>query len=272
VSALALMRDLQAAGVILEEREGRLRVDAPAGFLTPEVRDSLARHKPELLAMLAADPAEYANPAPLDDAAPWAADPAQQENWIKSPLNDNRCELPPLPDNDEHARWLRCEPCAAPPLPPTAGVEEPIEAQATPGPASSSSSDVASAVVTLTLRPHIERAGYHSERFDCYLGDTPIVTSRQPRHDAARELLARGFAPDTLLQVQHAGRAFDPTIVPKPIAELAEWTYVDSDRDGIRKVRWLPRDEHSDLPQQSSVGPLAAEDALAGVPVPGPAA
>jgi hypothetical protein len=61
------MRDLQAAGVILEEREGRLRVDAPTGVLTPEVRDSLARHKRELLAMLAADPADYDNWAPLDD-------------------------------------------------------------------------------------------------------------------------------------------------------------------------------------------------------------
>lgn len=103
-----------------------------------------------------------------------------------------------------------------------------------------------SAVLHVTLRPHIERAGYHTDRFDCYIDAILIVTSRQPRHDAARELLARGFGSETLLHVQHAGRAFDPTIVPQPIAELAAWTYVDSDRDGIRKVRWLPPEEHSD--------------------------
>jgi TubC N-terminal docking domain len=71
VSALALMRDLQAAGAVLEVRDGRLKVDAPAGLITPEIRDSLARHKPELLAMLAADPAEYENWAPLEDAVAW---------------------------------------------------------------------------------------------------------------------------------------------------------------------------------------------------------
>jgi TubC N-terminal docking domain len=71
VSVLALMRDLQAAGVVLEARDGRLRVDAPVGIVTPEIRDSLARHKPELLAMLAADPAEYENWAPLDMPVAW---------------------------------------------------------------------------------------------------------------------------------------------------------------------------------------------------------
>jgi hypothetical protein len=75
VSALALMRDLQAAGVVLEARDGRLRVDAPVGIVTPDIRDSLARHKPELLAMLAADPAEYENWAPLDVPVAWTNRP-----------------------------------------------------------------------------------------------------------------------------------------------------------------------------------------------------
>jgi hypothetical protein len=97
------------------------------------------------------------------------------------------------------------------------------------GPAASSSTEVASAVVTLTLKRHIERGGFHADRFDCYLDDAAIVTTRQPRHDAARELLARGIAPQTLLRLQRAGRAFDGTIVPAPISELAAWTYVDSE-------------------------------------------
>ena len=46
-------------------------VDAPAGLITPEIRDSITRHKPELLAMLAADPAEYENWAPLDVPGAW---------------------------------------------------------------------------------------------------------------------------------------------------------------------------------------------------------
>ena len=53
MSALALLRDLRSAGAVLEARGDRLHVDAPAGLITPEMRVSLARHKPELLAMLA---------------------------------------------------------------------------------------------------------------------------------------------------------------------------------------------------------------------------
>ena len=120
--------------------------------------------------------------------------------------------------------------------------------------------------VTLTLRPHIERAGYHIDRFDCYFDGILIVTSRQPRHDAARELLARGCDPETELHVQHDGRAFDPTIRPVPIAELAAWTYVESDRDGIRKVRWVRPEERSNAARRSSMASPAAEDAPAGVP------
>ena len=71
MSALVLMRDLQTAGVVLQARDGRLHVDAPAGIVTPQMRDSLARHKAELLAILAADPAEYENWAPLDAPVAW---------------------------------------------------------------------------------------------------------------------------------------------------------------------------------------------------------
>jgi hypothetical protein len=71
VSALVLMRDLETSGVVLEVRGDRLHVDAPVGIVTPEMRDSLVRHKAELLAMLAADPAEYANWAPLDLPVAW---------------------------------------------------------------------------------------------------------------------------------------------------------------------------------------------------------
>jgi hypothetical protein len=180
--------------------------------------------------------------ASLETATPWTADPAERDNCFNTPLHGDGCELPPLPDDDEHASWLRCEPRADLPLPPTAAAaaDESIQPQATPGAAGSSSSDVATAVVTLTLRPHLERGGYHTDRFDCCLDDALIVTSRQPRHDAARELLARGFPPESLLRIEHAGAWPDPTIVPQPIGDLAEWTFEESDAGGIKRRRWRP--------------------------------
>jgi hypothetical protein len=50
--------------------------------------------------------------------------------------------------------------------------------------------------LTLILRPHIEdRNGcrFHSDRFDVYVDGELILTSRQPWHDGARELLRRGY-------------------------------------------------------------------------------
>jgi hypothetical protein len=92
----------------------------------------------------------------------------------------------------------------------------------------------------LALRPHIERGGYHTERFDAYLGDELICTHRSGWHAPARELLRRGHPPDALLHVQHAGRPFDPTIVPKPIGEIAKWQILERDRDGPCRERWHP--------------------------------
>ncbi|MHB8763134.1 MAG: TubC N-terminal docking domain-related protein [Deferrisomatales bacterium] len=54
MTALALLRDIEAQGIRLEAQGDRLRVDAPAGALTPELRAALAEHKPELLRVLAA--------------------------------------------------------------------------------------------------------------------------------------------------------------------------------------------------------------------------
>ena len=67
MSALALMRDLQAAGAVLEARGDRLHVDAPAGILTPQIRDSIVHDDVEANTDETADPAEYENWAPLKD-------------------------------------------------------------------------------------------------------------------------------------------------------------------------------------------------------------
>jgi hypothetical protein len=41
-------------------------------------------------------------------AEPWHDGPAEFCNWVGAP-EPSHDELPPLPDDDEHARWLRGE-------------------------------------------------------------------------------------------------------------------------------------------------------------------
>jgi hypothetical protein len=94
-------------------------------------------------------------------------------------------------------------------------------------------------MMKLTLYPHIERGGFHLDRFDAYLGDKLVVVSRQPLYDSARALLDLGVAPDTLLTVRHVGKDHD-SFVPRPIGELAKWTIVDSDRGGLQRREWRP--------------------------------
>jgi hypothetical protein len=96
--------------------------------------------------------------------------------------------------------------------------------------------------VCLTLRPHVERGGYHLDRFDALLDGEVICTSRSGWHTPARVLLRRGYPPDDLLQVQHEGRPLDPTIVVKPIGELAKWEIEERDRGGLKRRTWRPFD------------------------------
>ncbi|MFH0809361.1 MAG: hypothetical protein V2A77_02650 [Pseudomonadota bacterium] len=56
MSTAALVTDLQARGVRLSAVNGRLRVEAPKGLLTPEVKQALAERKGEVLAYLTAWP------------------------------------------------------------------------------------------------------------------------------------------------------------------------------------------------------------------------
>jgi hypothetical protein len=50
----ALLEDLRARGVELSAQGNRLRVEAPAGLLTPELRQALVTYKPALLKLLEA--------------------------------------------------------------------------------------------------------------------------------------------------------------------------------------------------------------------------
>ena len=69
------------------------------------------------------------------------------------------------------------------------------------------------------------------------------LTSRQPRYDGARELPRCGYPGDTLLTVRHAGKDHD-RVVSLEIGYLAQWSISDSDRGGLKRIRWQPMPEH----------------------------
>ena len=53
MTAAQLTETLSASGIRLSATDGKLRVDAPAGVMTAEIKAELTMHKPELLALLA---------------------------------------------------------------------------------------------------------------------------------------------------------------------------------------------------------------------------
>jgi hypothetical protein len=120
------------------------------------------------------------------------------------------------------------------------------------------------AALRLILRPHLERGGYHRDRFDAYLDGELICTSRSGWHDPARRLLELGHSPETLLYVQHEGREFDPTIVLRSIRELAGWEIEETDRGGLTRRRWRPYNGRNVV----GVGARTGDEGSAGIGVP----
>ncbi len=92
--------------------------------------------------------------------------------------------------------------------------------------------------VRLILRPCPLTAAKHADKLDAYLDGHYIVTSREPLLDGARELLRRGYDPDTLLTTRHDGKAFD-NFKPLPLGKVAELT-TREDKNGPRIVKWKP--------------------------------
>lgn len=87
-------------------------------------------------------------------------------------------------------------------------------------------------MATLVLYPHLERGGYHLDRFDAYVGDAFIVCSRQPLLDGARKLLELGYNDDEPLTMRMHNREYD-SFIPKPISEWAKWTIKEAGRGPI---------------------------------------
>jgi hypothetical protein len=93
------------------------------------------------------------------------------------------------------------------------------------------------APLRLIVRPHLERGGFHLDRFDACLDGELITTSRQPLLDGARALLARGFDPDAMLTIRLASSPAD-SFRPKP--EWARWTITERERGGLQRTTWRP--------------------------------
>jgi hypothetical protein len=68
-----------------------------------------------------------------------------------------------------------------------------------------------------------------------------VIRSHQPLVDGARELIARGFDPATLLTIRHEGNAYD-SFKPAPIGQWAKWTYSESEAHPLKRRAWVPRE------------------------------
>lgn len=65
-----------------------------------------------------------------------------------------------------------------------------------------------------------------------------VRSSRQPLLDAARELLAVGYPPETVLTTRHQGS--DIVAQRSTVGEAAKWTIKERDRGGLRRELWQP--------------------------------
>ena len=66
MNAIELLQEVSARGVVIEPSGGRLRVDAPRGVITPELREALTSQKEELLRVLSTTLVETV-PCPGDE-------------------------------------------------------------------------------------------------------------------------------------------------------------------------------------------------------------
>ena len=55
MTALDLLTKLRSCGVAIEANGDRLKIDAPKGVITPELREALATNKTEIIALLIED-------------------------------------------------------------------------------------------------------------------------------------------------------------------------------------------------------------------------
>ena len=105
----------------------------------------------------------------------------------------------------------------------------------------------------------------HIDKFEAWLDGELLCVSRQPRLDGARELLRRGYSPDTLMTTRADGRDYD-SWTPAPIGELARWTIIEEDKKGLRRRPWKP---HPNAVSRGPVDSRTRRSRLRGAKVPG---
>jgi hypothetical protein len=87
-------------------------------------------------------------------------------------------------------------------------------------------------VIQLTITPRRGKPGL----FDAHVCDRLICSSRQPLLDAARVLLAEGIAPDTQIDMRHAGA--DHVALRAKVGTAAKLRVLEGTRDTVRFARW----------------------------------
>jgi hypothetical protein len=113
-------------------------------------------------------------------------------------------------------------------------------------------------LIRLIVTPH-GAPGSKGPRFAARLDDTVLTISHEPMVAAARVLIERGRDPTAFLTLRMHDRAYD-SFKPTPIGELAKWTFEERDRDGLRRVRWMPRQLHAGGQKSTS---MAGREVLA---------
>lgn len=91
MNAETLLAEAHRLGITLFPAGDKLRVDAPKGALSPDLRQALADHKPEILALL--KPVSDGERPPLDRPPEnevelrrlidWLADPVAFARWLE---------------------------------------------------------------------------------------------------------------------------------------------------------------------------------------------
>jgi hypothetical protein len=119
-------------------------------------------------------------------------------------------------------------------------------------------------ILRLVVTPEA-RPGRFTARLES--GEVIVTNTGQPLADGARELIARGFPAGLLLTLHHVDKPSD-CFTPLSIGQWARWSYTESDRDGLRKVRWMPRQLHAGGQKSTSeAAPGPGGPAVAGIAV-----
>ena len=90
----------------------------------------------------------------------------------------------------------------------------------------------------LIVIPLDSKPGRFSARLES-TGEVIVGSTKQPLVDGARELLAAGFDPGTLLTMRHEPSTPDG-FAPLPIGSWAKLTYEERDNGGLTRARWIP--------------------------------